>query len=70
MSGMFNLCFKLEKIKGINNFDTKNVTDMSLMFNYCNELKYLKISIIPSEIFLIILKWISIILPTKNKYTK
>ena len=44
MALMFNKCHKLKKIKGINNFNTSKVTDMSNMFDECNELEYLILS--------------------------
>ena len=44
MAGMFNNCYKLEKIEGINKFVTKNVESMTLMFNECKELEYLDLS--------------------------
>ena len=44
MAGMFNKCYKLKEIKGINNFDTSKITNMILMFNLCKELEYLDLS--------------------------
>ena len=41
MGWMFNECHKLKEIKGINNFNTSKVTNMSAMFNECFELEYL-----------------------------
>ena len=41
---MFNNCHKLKEIKGINNFDTTNTTNMKGMFNNCNELENLDIT--------------------------
>ena len=38
MELMFNSCYKLKEIKGINNFNTINVKKMNLMFNECIEL--------------------------------
>ena len=35
---MFADCHKLKEIKGINNFNTNNVTKMNTMFQECNEL--------------------------------
>ena len=35
---------KLKEIKGINNFNTSQVTNMKSMFNQCNELEYLDLS--------------------------
>ena len=44
MQGMFNNCHKLKEIKGINNFNTNNVTNMNTMFQQCNELISLDLS--------------------------
>ena len=44
MGWMFNQCHKLKEIKGINNFNTSNVINMSTMFQGCNELEYLDLS--------------------------
>ena len=44
MELMFNECYKLKEIKGINKFNTRKVTDMSAMFQECNELEYLDLS--------------------------
>ena len=44
MKQMFAICKKLKEIKGLNNFNTKNVIDMSGMFQLCNELEYLDLS--------------------------
>ena len=44
MSCMFNRCYKLKEIKGINKFNTNKVTDMSGTFQECNELEYLDLS--------------------------
>ena len=41
---MFNGCHKLKEIKGIHNFDTKNVTNMAGMFRQCTDLKKLDVS--------------------------
>ena len=41
---MFNECHKLKEIKGINNFNTTKVTNMTIMFQQCNELEYLDLS--------------------------
>ena len=38
---MFNECFKLKEIKGINKFNTEEATNMKTMFQYCYYLKYL-----------------------------
>ena len=44
MEGMFNKCHKLKEIKGINKFNTNNVTNMSTMFGECSILEYLDLS--------------------------
>ena len=44
MGFMFNECHKLQEIKGINNFNTSKVINMSAMFQLCNELEYLNLS--------------------------
>ena len=45
MGWMFNNCHKLKKeIKGINKFNTNQVTNMAAMFQECNELEYLDLS--------------------------
>jgi len=44
MRGMFNKCYKLKEIKGLNTFITNKVSDMSYMFGYCFELEYLDLS--------------------------
>ena len=41
---MFNNCSLLKEIKGINNFNTINVTIMGTMFQGCHELEYLDLS--------------------------
>ena len=41
---MFNECYKLKEIKGINKFITDKVTNMKSMFQKCNELEYLDLS--------------------------
>ena len=41
---MFCECYKLKEIKGINKFNTTQVTNMSAMFQHCNELEYLDLS--------------------------
>ena len=41
---MFSECYKLKEIKGINNFNTNQVTNMKAMFNKCNKLEYLDLS--------------------------
>ena len=44
MSHMFNNCYKLKEIKGINKFNTNKVTDIQSMFDKCNELEYLDLT--------------------------
>ena len=44
MGLMFNECHKLKEIKGMNKFNTNQVTNMSGMFQSCNELEYLDLS--------------------------
>ena len=44
MDLMFSGCSSLKEIKGINNFNTINVTIMGGMFQECNELEYLDLS--------------------------
>ena len=41
---MFDECYKLKEIKGINNFNTSKVTNMAGMFQSCYELEYLDLS--------------------------
>jgi len=41
---MFNKCHKLKEIKGINIFNTNQITNMRGMFQECNELEYLDLS--------------------------
>ena len=41
---MFNGCYKLKKINGINKFNTEKVLYMNRMFNECTSLEYLDIS--------------------------
>ena len=41
---MFSECYKLKEIKGINKFNTNQVTKMNSMFNKCYELEYLDLS--------------------------
>ena len=41
---MFNKCYKLKEIKGINKFNTNQVTNMTAIFNECNELENLDLS--------------------------
>ena len=44
MGFMFSGCNKLKEIKGINQFNTSNATDMFAMFQHCYELEYLDLS--------------------------
>ena len=44
MGCMFNNCYKLKEIKGIENFNTIKVKSMTTMFQGCNELEYLDLS--------------------------
>ena len=44
MGGMFNECYKLKSIKGINKFKTNEVTTMNTMFQNCKELEELDLS--------------------------
>ena len=44
MIGMFQNCYKLKSITGLNKFDTSNVTDMMLMFGNCRALTELDLS--------------------------
>ena len=44
MNHMFNECYKLKEIKGINKFITNKVIDMKGMFSECKELEYLDLS--------------------------
>ena len=44
MHGMFRECNKLKEIKGIEKFETSQVTDMSNMFYGCKELEKLDLS--------------------------
>ena len=46
---MFNFCQKLKEIKGINNFNTVNVTNMKLLFQGCYNLEYLDLSNLNTE---------------------
>ena len=41
---MFTKCNKLKEIKGLNKFNTQNVTDMSGIFLGCHELEYIDLS--------------------------
>ena len=41
---MFNECYKLKVIKGIEKFNTINVENMSAMFQNCNEIQSLNLS--------------------------
>ena len=44
IAGMFNKCYKLKEIKGLNKFITNNETDIKAMFQCCYELEYLDLS--------------------------
>ncbi len=44
MSFMFSNCIKLKEIKGINKFNTNQVTKINSMFQHCHELEYLDLS--------------------------
>ena len=44
MGWMFYNCHKLKEIKGINKFNSNQVTKMNSMFQQCNELEYLDLS--------------------------
>ena len=44
LSYMFNKCYKLKEIKGMNNFNTSNVNNMKEMFHCCQELESLDLS--------------------------
>ena len=44
MDFMFNECYKLKEIKGINNFNTDKVESFLMMFHNCKELEYLDLS--------------------------
>ena len=44
MEDMFNGCYKLKKINGINKFNTEKVLYMNRMFNECTSLEYLDLS--------------------------
>ena len=49
MSGLFNLCHKLKRIKGMNKFITDKVINMRTMFQECKELEYLDLSSFVTE---------------------
>ena len=44
MGYMFNEYLKLKEIKGIDKFNTSEVTTMKGMFQWCQEIKYLNLS--------------------------
>ena len=44
MSYMFNKCYQLKEIKGINKFNTINVNNMKDIFVECKEIEYLDLS--------------------------
>ena len=50
MKKMFNKCYKLKKIKGINDFYISNDTNITEMFQECDELEYLNLSKFNSSI--------------------
>ena len=41
MKDMFNKCYNLKEIKGLNNFRTSNVKSMAAMFQYCQKIENL-----------------------------
>ena len=41
---MFNKCYKLKEIKGINKFKISKVNNMSTIFQECNEIEHLDLS--------------------------
>ena len=41
MKNLFNECYQLESLD-LTNFKTSNITDLTLMFNKCNNLKEIK----------------------------
>ena len=44
MGWMFNNCHKLKEIKGINNFNTSKIINMTTMFQDCYEVEYVDLS--------------------------
>ena len=44
MEAMFSTCYKLKEIKGLNNFNTNEVTNMWGIFSLCYQLEYLDLS--------------------------
>ena len=44
MGYMFNKCYNLKEIKGINLFNTSNVNIMTSMFSDCHKMEYLDLS--------------------------
>ena len=44
MSYMFHKCLKLKEIKGIYNFRIAEMTDLTEMFDECNDLEFIDIS--------------------------
>ena len=44
MEFMFNICYNLKKIEGIEKFNTNNVTNMNSMFQECANLEKLILS--------------------------
>ena len=49
MGWMFNKCYKLKEIKGINKFITNKLTNMKIMFANCNQLEYIDLSSFNTE---------------------
>ena len=41
---MFVHCSKLKEIKGINNFNTSNITNINSMFLFCEKIEYLDLT--------------------------
>ena len=44
MKFMFNECYKLKEIKGVNKFITEKVIDMTAMFQWCFQMEMLDLS--------------------------
>ena len=44
MTNMFTNCLKLKEVKGINEFNVNEITNMNAMLQSCNELEYLDLS--------------------------
>jgi surface protein len=47
---MFNRCYELKEIKGIDNFNTSQVVNMSSMFECCYKLEYLDLNFNTSNV--------------------